>query len=223
VAADAPKNNVISAACNRQVTKQEVHVVYKYLALTSHGAVKPGPPRLTDFDVTGSMKVGSVAVAEVSYIGGYEGLSEYWWMRISPEGKRTQVTEPRRVPFPSTAERPRSGPEYAVRGVAPTIVTAPAAGTETAATAPAEGDAPAVTADGATETETGPVLMAPADASGTSEGDLAAAAGATSEATAACMEAPMAPLVDDALLDPRLYLLTEGTVPRSGARWLQCA
>lgn len=32
-----------------------------------------------------------MAVAEVSYIGGYEGPTEYWWMRISPEGKRTQV------------------------------------------------------------------------------------------------------------------------------------
>jgi hypothetical protein len=152
-----------------------------------------------------------VAVAEVSYIGGYEGLSEYWWMRISPEGKRTQVTEPRRVPFPSTAERPRSGPEYAVRGVAPAVVTATVTVTETAAVAQAEADAPAVTEDGLADTENGPVLMAPADASGSAEGGIAATTDATSEAAVACVEAPMAPLVDDALLDPRLYLLTEGT------------
>jgi hypothetical protein len=43
--------------------KQEVRVVHKYLALTSHGAVKPGPPRLTDFDVTGSMKVSETGSA----------------------------------------------------------------------------------------------------------------------------------------------------------------
>lgn len=43
-----------------------------------------------------------MAVAEASYIGGYEGATEYWWMRISPEGKRTQVTEPCRVPYPAT-------------------------------------------------------------------------------------------------------------------------
>lgn len=42
-------------------------------------------------------------MAEASYIGGYEGATEYWWMRISPEGKRTQVTEPRRVPYPHLA------------------------------------------------------------------------------------------------------------------------
>jgi hypothetical protein len=33
-----------------------------------------------------------VAIVEVNYIGGYEGLSEYWWLRISPDGKRTQVS-----------------------------------------------------------------------------------------------------------------------------------
>jgi hypothetical protein len=32
-----------------------------------------------------------VAIVEVNYIGGYEGFSEYWWLRISPDGKRTQV------------------------------------------------------------------------------------------------------------------------------------
>ena len=46
------------------------------------------------------IQVGTHAVAETSYIGGYEGATEYWWMRISPEGKRTQVTEPRAVLLP---------------------------------------------------------------------------------------------------------------------------
>lgn len=32
-------------------------VQHKYVTLLRHGAVKPGPPRLTDFDITGSMKV----------------------------------------------------------------------------------------------------------------------------------------------------------------------
>lgn len=35
-------------------------VQHKYVTLLRHGAVKPGPPRLTDFSVTGSMKVSSL-------------------------------------------------------------------------------------------------------------------------------------------------------------------
>ena len=35
----------------------DMHVVYRYLTLTSHGPVKPGPPRLTEFDINGTMKV----------------------------------------------------------------------------------------------------------------------------------------------------------------------
>ncbi len=38
-------------------------------------------------------------MAEVCYIGGHEGPTEYWWMRISPEGRRTQVTEPVAIPY----------------------------------------------------------------------------------------------------------------------------
>jgi hypothetical protein len=64
VAPEAPKDDTSAVACT-QVTRQEVHVVHKYLALTSHGPVKPGPPRLTDFDVTGSMKVSGVGVGRV--------------------------------------------------------------------------------------------------------------------------------------------------------------
>jgi hypothetical protein len=29
-------------------------------------------------------------------MGGREGASEFWWMRVSPEGRRTSITEPRR-------------------------------------------------------------------------------------------------------------------------------
>jgi len=49
-----------------------------------------------------SFQVGTLAVAEISYIGGFEGPTEYWWMRISPEGKRTQVTEPKPIPYTNT-------------------------------------------------------------------------------------------------------------------------
>lgn len=38
-------------------TCQTKNVVYKYLTLLKHGVVKPGPPRLTDFNITGSMQV----------------------------------------------------------------------------------------------------------------------------------------------------------------------
>jgi hypothetical protein len=33
-------------------------------------------------------------------MGGFEGPTEYWWMRISPEGRRTQVCDPRPIPSP---------------------------------------------------------------------------------------------------------------------------
>lgn len=32
-------------------------VQYKFVSLLKHGPVKPGPPRLTDFSIVGSMKV----------------------------------------------------------------------------------------------------------------------------------------------------------------------
>lgn len=41
--------------------------------------------------------MGCVITADASYIGGIEHTSgsEYWWLRISPEGRRTTITEPR--------------------------------------------------------------------------------------------------------------------------------
>ena len=62
------------------------------------GPVLPGPPRILEFIISGEMKIGSYAKAETTYIGGVEGASEYWWMRITADGKRTQVTEPKAIP-----------------------------------------------------------------------------------------------------------------------------
>eukprot|EP00981_Chlorochromonas_danica_P011247 scaffold3825_cov179-Ochromonas_danica.AAC.4 len=62
------------------------------------GPVLPGPPRLLDFRIEGDNHEGGTIRAEGNYIGGHEGPSEYWWMRISPSGQRTQVTEPAPIP-----------------------------------------------------------------------------------------------------------------------------
>ncbi len=66
------------------------------------GPITPGPPRLLDFVIVGSMEVGSAAVAQHTYIGGFEGRSEYWWMRITADGKRVQVTEPTAISVDSS-------------------------------------------------------------------------------------------------------------------------
>lgn len=73
------------------------------------GPILPGPPRILDFHITGDCKIGSQIKAVIQYIGGYEGPSEYWWFRISKDGKRTQVTEPRPIPTLeiSTTDDPR--------------------------------------------------------------------------------------------------------------------
>ena len=42
-------------------------VQHKYVTLLRHGAVKPGPPRLTDFDITGTMKVILVSLSFLFY------------------------------------------------------------------------------------------------------------------------------------------------------------
>lgn len=65
------------------------------------GPVLPGPPRILNFTVSGEqLSVGHYAKAETQYIGGSEGRSEFWWMRISSDGKRTQVTQPKAAPVP---------------------------------------------------------------------------------------------------------------------------
>jgi hypothetical protein len=43
------------------------------------------------------MEVGTYAMAKTNYIGGFEGASEFWWMRIGADGRRTQVTEPKKI------------------------------------------------------------------------------------------------------------------------------
>lgn len=62
--------------------------------INSLGPVRPGPPRVLNLQVTGkSFQVGESVRAECKYIGGREGLSEYWWFKIM-KGKRIQLTEP---------------------------------------------------------------------------------------------------------------------------------
>ena len=56
------------------------------------GPVVPGPPRYTKVGVGGKLWAGGYAVAEAAYIGGYEGASEYWWLRIR-DGVREQVRD----------------------------------------------------------------------------------------------------------------------------------
>lgn len=60
----------------------------------SVGPVLPGPPRLLDLCIRGETKCGSKVYAEANYIGGEEGCSEYWWVRIRG-GKREQLGDPR--------------------------------------------------------------------------------------------------------------------------------
>lgn len=65
--------------------------------INSLGPVLPGPPRMLDLRVDGKTEfwTGDQAVvrAEGQYIGGREGLSEYWWFKIM-KGKRIQLSEP---------------------------------------------------------------------------------------------------------------------------------
>lgn len=73
--------------------------------MNSLGPVLPGPPRMLDLRVEGKAvyrggggngeegRERSVVRAEAQYIGGKEGLSEYWWFKIM-KGKRIQLSEP---------------------------------------------------------------------------------------------------------------------------------
>ena len=71
------------------------------------GPVLAGPPRLMDLSIAGDMTVGSVAVAQIKYIGGSPGPSEFWWMRIR-DGDREQITDPRPIDVADAAAPPRS-------------------------------------------------------------------------------------------------------------------
>lgn len=72
------------------------------------GPVLPGPPRLLDFEITGDLYVGGYAKASGKYIGGYEGPSEYWWMKVTSDGKRIQITEPKSIPVEAEKNQIRS-------------------------------------------------------------------------------------------------------------------
>lgn len=126
-------------------------------------------------------------MAEASYIGGYEGATEYWWMRISPEGKRTQVTEPCRVPYPARETPLQSA---AVLPVSSTVPAA-AATTPTVAAIAADGDSGSGVAVEGGEVKEGEVLkMDPPPVESGAESTVAAQMGA--------------------IVDPRYYLLTAG-------------
>lgn len=57
------------------------------------GPVLPGPSRLLDLRVTGTLEAGKKAIASYKYVGGIEGCSEFWWLKIN-DGKREQMSEP---------------------------------------------------------------------------------------------------------------------------------
>ena len=44
--------------------------------------------------IEGAQQVGKLLVAKSYYFGGVEGNSEYWWLRITPDGDRADITEP---------------------------------------------------------------------------------------------------------------------------------
>jgi hypothetical protein len=104
--------NSIEYTLSKEDVGQYIGVVYRSkgqdavtegeLASNTIGPVLPGPPRILNFTVSGILKVGNTARAETNYIGGTEGRSEFWWMRISSDGKRTQVKEPKAAPAPGT-------------------------------------------------------------------------------------------------------------------------
>ena len=66
--------------------------------------VEPSMPKLWDFSVVNeagsreTLKVGSYACLTSEYTGGQEGSHEYWWLRVSAEGVRETLTQPREVP-----------------------------------------------------------------------------------------------------------------------------
>lgn len=78
------------------------------------GPILPGPPRLLDFVIAGDLYVGGYAKAEGRYIGGVEGPSEYWWLKVSADGKRSQITEPKAIPWigAQAIHNPDNDPRY---------------------------------------------------------------------------------------------------------------
>lgn len=84
-------------------------VLQQLQAEAAIGPVTPGPPRLLELTVGSaavSLTVGCRVEAQATYIGGQEGASEYWWMRIR-NGEREQLGDPRPVD-PSLVTTPPS-------------------------------------------------------------------------------------------------------------------
>jgi hypothetical protein len=57
------------------------------------GPVVPGPPRLLLIRIGGEARVGQSLRAELDYVGGIPGQSEFWWMRIR-DGQRENLSDP---------------------------------------------------------------------------------------------------------------------------------
>lgn len=51
------KEDSVERPATAAVTEKQIKSIYRFLTLVSHGPVKPGPPRLTEFNIAGSMKV----------------------------------------------------------------------------------------------------------------------------------------------------------------------
>ncbi len=110
-------SNITATDCKTQYTlcKEDVgfYIIVRYIDSTTTevkfsnaiGPIVPGPPRLLDFIITGDSKVGGHAKAEAKYIGGFEGPSEYWWIRVTKDGKRQQITDPK--PIGNAKQDPR--------------------------------------------------------------------------------------------------------------------
>ena len=87
-----------------QLTSNDInrYISFKYLNNeielygSPFGPVLSGPPRLLDLKITGIMQVGQIARAEASYLGGIEGASEFWWIRVK-DGRRESLRDPSKV------------------------------------------------------------------------------------------------------------------------------
>ena len=60
------------------------------------GPILAGPARLLGLGIKGTFAVGNVVIAMPEYIGGIEGASEFWWLRVN-KGKRENVFEPKSI------------------------------------------------------------------------------------------------------------------------------
>ena len=105
----ATGNEVQSIPLPETAEAQQASAAWKPI-LRRVGPVLAGPPRLLDMTVhllslngeaSGQSEPVQVAAARSQYIGGQEGCSEFWWFRISPDGRRVQLTEPTPTPAPS--------------------------------------------------------------------------------------------------------------------------